>query len=392
MLATPRGDPGTGTVSTSRPGFGHPPAADRILIVRLGALGDVVRTLPAVHALRALYPGAHLTWLVEPASAGVVESAGFIDETFVFPRRDLVGFLRAADGLSLLRSLAGVVGRLRRRRFDLALDFHGILKSGVLTRLSGAPRRVGFDRSTAREFADLFVNQRVRLPGVRISRYERNAALVRSLCATFEPEIPVLPMLQPSALAVARLTARLRVSKRQGIRGFILIHPGSSAGARHKRYSPLAWAEVIRELASQGDPVWLVAGPNRHERHLVDEILRMTGDAAVAAPETRSFDDLLALVVRAGVFVSSDSGPLHGASLAGVPVVQLIGPTDPIQNAPWRGSRHVQIRIPLPCSPCRRGCEDAACMRAIPPRRVVEEIRALRDGGSPGGLRSAKSP
>lgn len=362
---------------TSRDGAARPPGADRILIIRLGALGDVVRTLPAVVALRSLYPGAHFTWLVEPGAAGVVDAVGIVDETLVFPRGQLVEFFQAADGLSFARMLIGIVRRLRDRRFDLVLDFHGLLKSGLLARLSGAPIRYGFGRNVAREFADRFVNRRVELVNPHVSRYDRNAALVEALAP--DVKFPTRPFLQPSTLAVARLAARLRVSNRERAEGFVLIHPGSSPRARHKRYAPSAWGEVAERLAKEGIAVWIASGPSRHERNLVEEILRTSDGAAVSAPETRSFDDLLALMARASVFASCDSGPLHAASLVGVPVVQLLGPTDPIHNEPWRNTPSRRVHVPLPCSPCRRGCVAAPCMRAIPPVLVAEEIRELRE-------------
>jgi heptosyltransferase-1 len=359
-----------------RRGRGAELRPDRILIIRLGALGDVVRTLPAAAALRSLYPGAHLTWLVESRASGVVESADLVDEAMVFPRRELVDAIQSADWLSVARRSISFVRRLRDRRFDLVLDFHGLFKTGFLSRLSGAPLRYGYGRGVAREFSYLFANRHVDLESVEMSRYDRNAAMVEALAPG--ASLPDRPFLQPSTLATARLSARLRVSGRETAGAFVLIHPGSSPNARYKRYAPAAWAEVARRLAGHGVEVWLAAGSGREERRLVTEILADAEGAILPAPETRSFDDLLALLVRASVFVSSDSGPLHAASLAGVPVVQLLGPTDPVQNEPWRGSPSGRVHVALPCSPCRRGCEEAACMRAIPPKLVVEEILRVR--------------
>ena len=365
----------TSTMALTR--RGRPGAcADRILVIRLGALGDVIRTLPAVKALRSSYPGAHLTWLVERGSADVVDAAGFTDETMVFPREELVDALRAADGLAFLRSLLAFTRRLRDRRFDLTLDFHGILKSGLLARLSGAPIRYGFGSVLAKEFAEVFANRHVDVPTPAISRYERNAALLKGLVP--DAKIPDEPFLTPSPLAAARLTARLRVSGRDEERGFVLMHPGSSPRARYKRYAPSAWAEVARRLAAEGVPVWIAAGRTGEERALAAEVLRLANNTLVSAPEARGFDDLLALLDRASVFVSCDSGPLHAASLAGIPVVQLLGPTDPIQNAPWQHSPALRAHVPQPCSPCRRGCADPVCMSAISPAQVARKVHELR--------------
>jgi ADP-heptose:LPS heptosyltransferase len=284
----------------------------------------------------------------------------------------------------------GIVRRLRDRRFDLVLDFHGLLKSGLLARLSGAPIRYGFGRNVAREFAERFVNRRVEPVHTHISRYDRNAALVEALAP--DVKFPTRPFLKPSTLAIARLAARLRVSNCERAEGFVLIHPGSSPRARHKRYATVAWGEVARRLAENGIAVWVASGASRDERNLVEEILRTSDGAAVLAPETRSFDDLLALMARASVFASCDSGPLHAASLAGIPVVQLLGPTDPIHNQPWPYTPSRRVHVPLPCSPCRRGCVDTTCMHAIPPGLVAAEIRELREACVQPGVQVLERP
>jgi ADP-heptose:LPS heptosyltransferase len=359
----------------------RPPRAERILVIRLGALGDVLRTLPAVTALRALHPASHLVWLVEPAAASAIAAAGCVDETLVFPRGELVDAIRCGDVRRLARTWRAFLGRLRARRFELVLDFHGIAKSGLLARLSGAPIRYGYRRGIAREASQLFTNRHVELPRVSVSRYERNAALVRAACANplrLEPvAIPGGPLLSPSADAQARLAVRLAECGRNKSSGFVLIHPGSSSKANHKRYAPAAWSAVANRLVESGHEVWITAGSAASERALAAEVLAGSDARVVAAPETPELDDLLALLARAGVFAACDSGPLHAASLCGVPVVQLLGPTDPVHNEPAAASPWRRIQVPLPCSPCRRGCADPACMRAIAPARVVEAIQSL---------------
>jgi len=353
----------------------NPPPADRILILRLGAMGDVIRTLPSVAALRSIYPGAHLTWLVEPASAGVVDASGLVDEVLLFPRRPLVEAIREGDPMGFARRLRRFVRVLRDRRFEVSVDFHGLLKSGSLAWLSGAPIRFGYPVPIAREFASLFANRQAGLHDPEAPRFERNAALVEAIAAG--TKTPEAPLLVASPLAQARLTARLRATGRERSRDFVLLHPGSSVRARHKRYPAAGWAAVARELAASGREVWIACGRNRHERSLAEDIVQRAHGDLVLAPETRSFDDLLALQARAAVFVAADSGPLHAASLAGVPVVQLVGPTHPRQNAPWPASRSRRVRVPPPCAPCRGGCARPVCMTAIPPALVVEAASEL---------------
>ncbi len=346
-------------------------------MIRLGALGDVLRTLPAVTTLRSLHPASHLAWLVEPAAASAVTATGCVDEALVFPRGELVDAIRRGDFRSLARTLRRFMRVLRDRRFELVLDFHGIAKSGLLARLSGAPLRYGYRRGVAREASQLFTNRHVELPRASVSRYERNAALVRAVCAVPPTAIPGGPLLSPSAEAQARLAALLAESGREQASGFVLIHPGSSSKADHKRYAPAGWSAVANRLLESGHEVWIMAGSAASERALAAGILAGCDARVVAAPETPELDDLLALVVRAGVFAACDSGPLHAASLCGVPVVQLLGPTDPVHNEPAAASPWRRLHVPLPCSPCRRGCADPACMRAIAPARVVEAIQSL---------------
>ncbi len=367
----------------------RPRAAERILVLRLGALGDVLRTLPAVKALRALHPASHLAWLVEPGAAGAVEATGCVDEILVFPRGELVAALRRGALLRFVGLLGAFVRRLRARRFEVVLDFHGLAKSGLLAVVSGAPLRWGYRRGIAREASYLFSNREVDLPSARVSRFVRNAALVRAFAAPAEVQVPEGPILAPSAAARVRLEAALAAGGRAGASGFVLIHPGSSPKAGHKRYAPAAWLAVAERLAGAGLEVWLVAGGDAAERGLVEEIVAASGGRVVAAPATPGLDDLLALIERARVFAAADSGPLHAASLCGVPVVQLLGPTDPVHNTPSAASPWRRLAVPLPCSPCRRGCADPACMRAIPPARVAEAIVSL--AGAAGSRPVARS-
>jgi ADP-heptose:LPS heptosyltransferase len=347
-----------------------PPVAERILVIRLGALGDVVRTLPAVSALRTGYPAAHIEWLVEPASAPLLASQPWVDAVRVFPRPALADHVRGLHGAALARELRGFVAALRGARFDLVVDFHSILKSALLARASGAPVRVAYARPYGREGAWLLANERARLDVPRCSRFERNLALVRYLGLRTTPH-PRPLRLDPRA--EARMDAALGDGPPP-----VVIHPGTSEGTPHKRWTTAGYAKVAAGLAeTEGVPVRVTAGPARDDRALARAIVEASGGAARHAPATESLADLAALFARSRLYVGSDTGPMHVASLVGTPVVQLLGPTDPVENAPWTGTPSRTVRVPVACSPCRRGCAAAPCMRAIPPERVTEAAREL---------------
>ena len=339
-------------------------------MIRLGAVGDVVRTLPAVSSLRAAYAGAHLAWLVEPAATSAVQGQPWVDEVIVFPRDRLEAALRRRAPAAALHELAGFLRGLRRRRFDLVVDFHGILRSALLGALSGARRRIGFARPFGRELAWCFATDRAQLPPVRISRFERNAELVRYL-AVAAPPAPAPLRVDPARLA--RVAAELGPGGAPAV-----IHPGTSDATPYKRYPAEGYARVARTLAREDGVRCVVsAGPARADRALAEAVVAASRGAARLAPATPTLGDLALLFAASRLYIGSDSGPMHVASLVGTPVVQLLGPTDPVENAPWSQTPSRQVRVPIPCSPCRRGCAAATCMRSIPAEAVLAAARDL---------------
>lgn len=178
-------------ILNSRPGIGearHRPLsqptlvtahATRVLIIRLGVLGDVVRTLPALRAIRAAYPDAHISWLVEKGASGVLEGRRELDCVIQFPRENLTDSLRTLALGKFWRQLAAFVQTLRAESFDLVIDFHAILKSGVIARLTGAHTRVSYSASFSRAWSFLFATHRG-TPGLRNAGTRRSDRLDRS--------------------------------------------------------------------------------------------------------------------------------------------------------------------------------------------------------------------
>ncbi len=341
-----------------------------MLLVRLGAVGDVVRTLPAASALRSALAGAHLAWLVEPASRSAVEGQPWVDEVLVFPRGEIEAALRRGRLIGAARVLFRFVAALRSRRFDLVIDFHAILKTGVIAWMSGAPRRVGYAPPFAREGAWLFANARARIAPRRISRFERNRGLVDFVA----PGAAASPApFRIDAAARARMADALGAGPPP-----VAIHPGTSAGTPHKRWSAAGFAAVARRLRDATGTLSIVLwGPAASERALAETIVSQSDGAARLAPATASLGDLAALLAQCRIYVGADTGPMHVASLVGTPVVQILGPTDPIENAPYAGTPSRTVREPVACSPCRRGCATAACLRLVGPDAVFSAAREL---------------
>ncbi len=338
----------------------------------------MLRTLPAVSALRGVYPGAHIAWLVEARAAAAVEGQPWVDEVIVFPRAELRRGLLGARPVLLARHLRGFLRTLRSRRFELVLDFHAILRSGVLSLLSGAPLRVTYAPPHGRELSWLFANHRAQLSSEPVSRFERNEALIRFLSSKAECSHTPYRLDPP---AVARMRRRLGSGPRP-----VAIHPGTSRATPHKRYTVGGYAAFARTLLERdGIPSIVTSGAAEEDRDFADAVSAASEGAAQLAPETPSLADLAALLSQCRLYVGGDTGPTHLAALVGTPVVQILGPTDPVENAPHPATPSRSLRVPPPCAPCRRGCPAASCMRAVPPEVVIAAARELLGVARPAG-------
>ena len=285
----------------------------RFLIVRLTALGDILHTLPAVAALRHAHPKARIDWVVERKWLPVIEGSPALDEVIPFDRRSAWGAVEC-------------VQRLRENRYTCAIDFQGLYKSSVLAALSGAPRRIGFDRNWAREGgAAMFYTERVIPAGRHVA--ELNYSLSEQAGAS-RPAAPEYPLRVPAGGA-ASVRSRLHDS---GITGdYIVVGPGGSW--RAKCWPTERFGELCREMEQRTSMrVVVIHGPG--EKSAAEEVLRAAAPAQpIVVPTT--IEELMGLLSHARGLIAADSGPLHLAAALGTPVVGLFGPTDPARNGPF---------------------------------------------------------
>jgi lipopolysaccharide heptosyltransferase I len=280
------------------------------LVVRLGSLGDLIHTLPAVAALRSGFPRARLDWVVEKKWATLVELVPVVDN--VIPWR------RGVSG-----SLAGLRD-LRRRKYSCTIDFQGLYKSALLARFSGAPRRIGFSSGFAREpGASRFYTERVTPAGKHVAEMNLSLAV-----AAGAPKTEVLDC--PLQLPPEELPALHEMLEREKLDEYCVISPGG--GWRSKCWPPERYGALCAELwRRRSIRVVVNAGPGEEE---------LAGSVIAAAAPARpvvflpNLQELAALVGRARVVVAADTGPLHLAAALGMRVVALFGPTDPARNGP----------------------------------------------------------
>jgi lipopolysaccharide heptosyltransferase I len=343
----------------------------RILIVRLSSIGDVARTLPALTSLRRQFPKAHIAWAVEDKSSALIQGHPHLDEVIVFERQEISRLLR--NPLSAHRGLLKILkflGQISAGDFDLVLDFHGILKSGLIAVLAGAPARVGFARGYVKEFNYLFTNKKVCPSDTALPRVQRNLELVK-------PFVRDVNLLDRSILGLT--TRHCDVAKTFLEKTFdlsfplIAIHPGTSR--RLKQWFPAQFAAVCDMLADGLHAnVVLTWGPG--ERDQVEQIRLLARSKPAVAFFTKDLLELAALLQMCSLMITVDCGPMHIASLLGTPVVALFGPTDAKINAPyWQPNR--VITSDVACRPCDENCQYAKCMEAIKPEKIFQAAAEL---------------
>jgi heptosyltransferase I len=333
----------------------------KILILRLSAVGDVIRTLPAVKALKEYYPSSSITWVVEEPSRALLESQPEIDEVILFPRK------RWADGIKsarrIWRTIAEMwrfVSGLRRKEFDVVLDFHGILKSGLISFFSGSPKRIGFDRRSSKEGNFIFSNVKVKLPEEQMSRFQKNFALLMGMGLEVKSFHPKLHIPVEDREYVDSFLHSLFTSFKKP---FIAIHSGTSQKTLYKRWMPIQYARLadrlVRELKATVIFTW---GPD--ELTWVEGIRKEMKEPSILGPRTESLVQLGEVYRHCDLYIGGDTGPMHIASLMGIPAVVIYGPTDPIVNEPF--GKHRKVRKEVGCNPCRnRSCKELTCLKMI---------------------------
>jgi heptosyltransferase-1 len=337
----------------------------RILIVKLSAIGDIIHTLPAVNAVRRSYPEATISWVAERRSAEILRNNPLIDNLIEIDTRSLRGRKLVEkvllDGSKQLRSL-------REHDFDVAVDFQGLLKSAIISKLSGARRRWGFARADLREPASrLFYTDTVKLPP-EIHVVEENLELVEGAFAIHRGEI-VFPIATTDA-------DRQEAAAIAGNAGddFVILNPAGGwvtklwPAANYGRLADMIWERL--GLASI-----VVTGPN--ESDLANEVLAnsRSGRTLLASPSLKGFYELAQM---ARVYVGGDTGPTHIALAAGTPTVGIFGPTEWWRNGSLNPDDVCVERLDIGCRvDChRRTCSNWICMDISP--EVVFDAVATR--------------
>lgn len=333
----------------------------RILVIKLGSIGDVVHTLPALADLKEAFPQAEVDWLVERKCSVILEGNPWLHQIIEVDtqrwRRDW--------GLASVREMIRIVSRLRARHYDVAFDFQGLWKSAAFGYFAGASKLIGFDKTSLKE------------PGCRIF-YDRRitpapqAQHVIDICKQLLVGVGIYAGGRRFGLSVTGEDERYVEQQlaSRGIGDFVVLNPGG--GWETKNWEPANYALLHDRLsAATGLPTVLTWGPG--EEPLIDKVLQSCGSVPPATFPT-SLPQLIALLRRAKLFVGGDTGPLHLAAACGTPLIGIFGPTSPVRNGPF-SSQDLVVFHSVPCGPCyKRTCElyGNECLRRVQVQEVFD--------------------
>ncbi len=338
----------------------------KILFIKLSAIGDVVQTLPALEAIKKTFPDSEIDWVVEEAAAGILEEHPLIHRLLVSRRRSwLQMLLRPSTFGEGARAIRGFLRELRSVRYDIAIDFQGLLKSGIIIGCARAERKIGFDRT--RELSYLFLNER--LPAYDIDKHalERYLDIARYLGAADLSPTCALPIERERAVMEARVAQVVRRGSR-----IVVINP--MARWTTKLWQEERFARLADRLITERNATVIFTG-GAGDREIISRIIGMMSGRALNWAGETSLKEMAALAGLADVFITTDTGPMHLAAAAGGKVIALFGPTAPWRTGP-HGSGHSVVRKGVSCSPCfRRTCrEGVRCMDAITVDDVMDHL------------------
>jgi lipopolysaccharide heptosyltransferase I len=336
----------------------------RILIVKLSALGDIIHTLPVLPAIKKRFPEGELFWLIEERFSPILWKNPYLTEIITVDTKK-----NRRKPLSAAKELIALKKKCSSLNLDIAIDFQGLIKSSLLSLISGARLRLGYGKRDLREPFSRFFYHKKRDP-LRSERHivDKHLGLL-SLIGVKKPEEVSFPI----CLSPEEEQTGEEFRKRAGGE-FIIVNP--AGGWENKCYPPDMFSragDIIKRKTKL--PLFISHGPE--ERPLALRVKKGMKEKGELLPETR-IRELAAIIKQAALIISADTAPLHLASAFSIPTVGIYGPTDPLRNGPyWKG---VTLYKKIDCSPCyKRRCHlsPPPCISAISPEEVAEKALSL---------------
>ncbi len=357
-------------------------SAKKYLVVRLGAMGDVLHAMPAVAALRHADPEAQIHWVVDPrwlpllaATADAAPRSDAMPLVDKFHLADTRAWTQKPFSPVTLESVLDLRRELREHNFDAALDFQGSIRSAVIGRFAQTQRLVGSDDPRERPARWLY-SERVQ---THMSHVVDQALEVASVgCNT---SLNAANTLLPLDMDAEQWCAQMLAQDSSGHLDLAVVTAGAGWGA--KRWPAERYGEVAAGLADAGLAVYVNCGPGEEE--MARKVVESSGKRARVL--SASLPHLMAMLRRARIFIGGDTGPLHLAAALRVPVIGLYGPTDPERNGPY-GTQSIVLRHAISRRDHTRHAATEAGLMEISARAVLDAARNLLQQ-SKSGLQTA---
>ncbi len=326
---------------------------NRILIIKPSALGDIVHSLPFLHAVKTRFPHAEVDWVAAHGLHRFLEDHPMIDNLWVIKKDK---WKKPERIFKTMRELHGLKKALAGRRYDVCIDLSGLFRSGVMSWASGAKIKLGFRESD--EGSPFFYTHRIH-GSMEIHAIDRYLEIARFMgCEPGRIEYPFAPY-DPYPSIMKSLPDR-----------YAVMSP--SAGKPANQW----FSERFGQLAARLDiPVVVVAGAS--DKNVADEVVRHSKGKAISIAGKTGLKDLVAVIAKAVFFVCNDTGPMHIAAALDIPVFAIFGPASPVRTGPY-GNGHTVIQHPIDCSPCyaKKPCAHFGCMEGIRVDTVHRIIKA----------------
>ncbi len=340
-----------------------------ILIVKLSAIGDVIHTLPALAALRKLYPDANITWVIEETSSDLITNHPHLDRVIVSRRKRWIDDFKHGRIVKPFNEMKSFVKELKEQSYDLVIDFHGLLKSAVVVFLSSGKKKLGYD--SMQEMSGLFLNEKIP-EDMDKHAVDRYLDFLRYLGAEVkEPEF-FIPVQKEN---INRIEGFLQTDGIDIKDRFVAVSPIALWDT--KLWEDEKFARLCDRIAEELKVRVVFTGSDRRKLESIQS--RMRFPAVNLGGET-TLRDLAYLYRLSSLVITTDSGPMHIAAAVGTPVVALFGPTDPSRTGPY-GMGHTVIRNDLSCSPCfQKKCDSMKCMLDITVEEVYYKVKEKLSG------------
>ncbi len=326
----------------------------KILIIRLGAVGDVIRTIPVLSYLHKKLKNPEIHWIVEDRAGNLLENHPLLKKVFIIPRKKYYKIFK-------------ILKDIRKENFDIVLDFHGLLKSGLISFFSNCNVRIGFSKKNSKEFNWIFNNFHCEDLPEKITRIEKNFYLLK----VFLDNVKIPDKLELNLnIENAKIEKIENFLKKLSFKKFIVINPFVSKAGRYKEWPYKYFGKLIKIINKSGEIAFIITwGPDEYDKaKKIYDIAKANN--VFLAPKT-DMKELAVLFSKIDAVVTCDTGPMHLASLLNVPVFAIFGPSDVNINRPW-GDKNFVVYKNVGCNPCRnKSCNDLKCLKILTPEYVA---------------------